>query len=115
MQQHARVIKGQVQHRIDEARAGNRLWVVGLIAFTGVFREGAETVLFLWGIMAQAEGAAGWSSVVGGVAGVAVAAAIGWGHFYRGPPTSPSLLFSPPPPLFHLVGPRPFSGGRRPP
>ncbi|HWN91998.1 MAG TPA: FTR1 family protein, partial [Verrucomicrobiae bacterium] len=84
MQQHARLMKGQVQHRIDEARAGNRLWIVGLIAFTGVFREGAETVLFLWGIMAQAEGAAGWSSVVGGVAGVAVAAAIGWAIFHGG-------------------------------
>ncbi len=54
MQQHARFIKGDVQHRIDEARAHNRLWIVGLIAFTGVFREGAETVLFLWGILAQA-------------------------------------------------------------
>src|SRR6266498_5882060 len=64
MQQHARLIKGHVQHRIDEARARNRLWVVGLIALTGVFREGAETVLFLWGIMAQA-GGAGWGSVVG--------------------------------------------------
>jgi len=34
MQQHARLVKSDVQHRIDEARAGNRLWVVGLIAFT---------------------------------------------------------------------------------
>src|SRR5881409_1923806 len=53
MLQHARLIKGQVQHRIDEARASNRLWVVGLIAFTSVFREGAETVLFLWGIVSE--------------------------------------------------------------
>jgi hypothetical protein len=34
MQQHARLIRGEVQDRIDEARAANRLWVVGLIAFT---------------------------------------------------------------------------------
>jgi high-affinity iron transporter len=94
MQQHARLIKGQVQHRIDEARAGNRLWVVGLIAFTGVFREGAETVLFLWGIMAQAEGAAGWTSVVGGVAGVGAAAAIGWGIFHGGRHMSLSRFFN---------------------
>jgi high-affinity iron transporter len=83
MQQHARLVKGQVQHRIDEARAANRLWVVGLIAFTAVFREGAETVLFLWGIVAQA-GGGGWGSVVGGIAGVASAAAIGWAVFHGG-------------------------------
>ena len=94
MQQHARLMKGQVQHRIDEARASNRLWVVGLIAFTGVFREGAETVLFLWGIMAQAEGAAGWSSVIGGVAGVALAAAIGWAIFHGGRHISLSRFFT---------------------
>jgi high-affinity iron transporter len=83
MQQHARLVRGQVQHRIDEARAANRLWVVGLIAFTAVFREGAETVLFLWGIVAQA-GGGGWGSVVGGIAGVACAAAIGWAVFHGG-------------------------------
>jgi high-affinity iron transporter len=94
MQQHARLMKGQVQHRIDEARAANRLWVVGLIAFTGVFREGAETVLFLWGIMAQAEGAAGWTSVVGGIAGVAAAAAIGWAIFHGGRHISLSRFFN---------------------
>jgi high-affinity iron transporter len=84
MQQHARFIKGQVQHRIDEARAHNRLWVVGLIAFTGVFREGAETVLFLWGILAQAGAGSGWGSVAGGVAGVAGAATLGWAIFRGG-------------------------------
>jgi high-affinity iron transporter len=84
MQQHARGLKNQVQARIDEARATRRLWVVGLIAFTGVFREGAETVLFLWGIMAQATASAGWGSVVGGVAGVAAAAGLGWMIFWGG-------------------------------
>src|SRR6266568_7762007 len=94
MRQHARLIRGQVQNRIDEARTSNRLWVVGLIAFTAVFREGAETVLFLWGIMAQAEGAAGWSSVIGGVAGVALAAAIGWAIFHGGRHISLSRFFT---------------------
>jgi high-affinity iron transporter len=82
MQRHARMIKGDVQHRIDLARAHNRLWIVGLIAFTGVFREGAETVLFLWGILAQA--GTGWGSLAGGVAGVAGAAALGWAIFRGG-------------------------------
>ena len=47
MQRHAQAIKGAVQRRIGEAQATRCLWIVGLIAFTGVFREGAETVLFL--------------------------------------------------------------------
>jgi high-affinity iron transporter len=94
MQQHARMITGQVRHRIDEARAANRLWVVGLIAFTGVFREGAETVLFLWGILAQASAETGWGSVVGGVAGVAVAAALGWTIFRGGRHVSLPRFFS---------------------
>jgi len=92
MQQHARLIKSDVQHRIDAARATNRLWVVGMIAFTAVFREGAETVLFLWGIVAQTGG--GWGSVVGGVAGVAGAAAIGWAIFRGGQRLSLTRFFS---------------------
>jgi high-affinity iron transporter len=93
MQQHARLIKGQVQHRIDEARASNRLWVVGLIAFTSVFREGAETVLFLWGIVAQ-EGGAGWGSLIGGIAGIGGAAALGWAIFRGGQRLSLQRFFS---------------------
>ncbi len=92
MQQHARLIKSDVQHRIDAARATNRLWVVGMIAFTAVFREGAETVLFLWGIVAQTGG--GWGSVVGGVAGVASAAAIGLAIFRGGQRLSLTRFFS---------------------
>jgi high-affinity iron transporter len=84
MQQHARAIKGQVQRRIDEAEATHRLWIVGLIAFTGVFREGAETVLFLWGLMTQAASSSGWASVAGGGLGLASAIALGWAIFRGG-------------------------------
>jgi high-affinity iron transporter len=94
MQQHARAIRGQVQHRIDEARATQRLWMVGLIAFTGVFREGAETVLFLWGLMAQVASTTGWGSVLGGVTGVATAAAVGWAIFHGGRHLSLSKFFA---------------------
>jgi high-affinity iron transporter len=94
MQQHARSIRGQVQHQIEEARATQRLWLVGLIAFTGVFREGAETVLFLWGVMAQAASMNGWGNVLGGVTGVATAAAIGWAIFHGGRQLSLSKFFS---------------------
>jgi high-affinity iron transporter len=94
MQQHARAISGKVQQRIDEARAAQRLWIVGLIAFTGVFREGAETVLFLWGIMAQAASTSGWDNVLGGATGVATAAAIGWAIFHGGKRLSLSKFFA---------------------
>src|SRR5207244_889543 len=49
MSRHAQALRGDVQRRVAEAEATRRLSVLGLIAFTGVFREGAETVLFLWG------------------------------------------------------------------
>ncbi len=111
MQQHARLIKGHVQHRIDEARARNRLWVVGLIALTGVFREGAETVLFLWRIMTQAGAGAGWSSVAGGVAGVGAAAALGWAIFRGGKHVSLSRFFSLTTAFIMLLAAGLFSGG----
>lgn len=84
MQQHARAVKGEVQRRIDEAQATRRLWIVGVLAFTGVFREGAETVLFLWGLMAQATSTAGWASALGAVLGLAMAATLGWAIFRGG-------------------------------
>src|SRR5712692_10296751 len=93
MQQHARSLKGQVQQRIDAACATQRLWIVGLIAFTGVFREGAETVLFLWGVLAQTTSAAGWGSVLGGVGGVATAAALAWAIFRGGQHLSVARFF----------------------
>ncbi len=111
MQQHARFIKGHVQHRIDEARAHNRLWIVGLIAFTGVFREGAETVLFLWGILAQAGAETGWGNVAGGVAGVAGAAGLGWGIFRGGQHVSLPRFFSVTTAFIMLLAAGLFSGG----
>jgi high-affinity iron transporter len=81
MHRHGRSIKGEVQRRIDDAQATRRLWIVGVIAFTGVFREGAEAVLFLWGLITQAGSASGWSAATGGVLGMVVAAALGWTIF----------------------------------
>jgi high-affinity iron transporter len=94
MRQHARAIKGDVQRRIDSARATQRFWIVAVIAFTGVFREGAETVLFLWGLMAQAAIAGGWGSTVGGVLGVALAAGLGWAIFRSGRHVSLARFFA---------------------
>ncbi len=93
MQQHARAVRGSVQRRIDEAEATQRLWVVGLIAFTGVFREGAETVLFLWGLMSQTN-VAGWGGVSGGVLGIGAAGALGWAIFRGGRQLSLQRFFT---------------------
>jgi high-affinity iron transporter len=60
MRRHAQAIRGDLERRIDAAQVRQQLWVVGIIAFTGVFREGAETVLFLWGLLTQAGGERGW-------------------------------------------------------
>src|SRR5206468_9578756 len=84
MQQHARAVKGDVQRKIDEAQATYRLWIIGVIAFTGVFREGAETVLFLWGLLSQATSTSSWASATGAVLGLAMAAALGWAIFRGG-------------------------------
>jgi len=84
MQQHARAMKGDVQRKIDEAQANHRLWIIGVIAFTGVFREGAETVLFLWGLLTQATSTSGWASALGAILGLVVAALLGWAIFRGG-------------------------------
>src|SRR5439155_1338473 len=78
MRQHARALRGEVEQRVEAAEASRRLWAVGLIAFAGVFREGAETVLFLWGLMTQVGSTHGWDSAIGAALGLVVAAALGW-------------------------------------
>jgi high-affinity iron transporter len=83
MQQHARAISGDVHRKIDAARTSGNLSVLAVIAFTAVFREGAETVLFLWGLMAQAP-VSGTGGLVGAVAGVVVAGFLGWLVFSGG-------------------------------
>jgi len=110
MRQHARSLSGDVQRRIDAARASQRLWIVGLVAFTGVFREGAETVLFLWGLMSQTT-ISGWSGVTGGVLGVATAAVLGWAIFRGGRRLSLSRFFTATTVLLVLVAAGLFSTG----
>ncbi|MBI1847808.1 MAG: FTR1 family protein [Candidatus Rokubacteria bacterium] len=85
MRQHARAVMGQVQRRVDAAERSHRLWVIALIAFTGVFREGAETVLFMWGMVSQpGDGGTAWSNLGGAVLGIAAAAALAWAIFRGG-------------------------------
>jgi high-affinity iron transporter len=55
-------------HKADQALSQDTVWAIGALAFLAVFREGAETVLFI-NALATAEG--GWS--VGLFAGLAAA------------------------------------------
>ena len=82
MRQHALAIKRDVQRRLEDAGADHRVWIVGTIAFVGVFREGAETVLFLWGLMKQTS-VTGWGGIAGGALGIGTAAVLG-GAIFRG-------------------------------
>jgi high-affinity iron transporter len=94
MRQHARAVKGDVQRKIDEAQATHRMWIIGVIAFTGVFREGAETVLFMWGLLTQATTPSGWASALGAVLGLIMAASLGWAIFRGGQHVSLQRFFS---------------------
>ena len=51
--------KDYLAHKADNALAQDTVWAVGALAFLAVFREGAETVLFI-NALATAEG--GWSA-----------------------------------------------------
>ena len=84
MGRHAGEIQGVVLRQVDDAQAGRRVWALALIAFTGVFREGAETVLFLWGLLTQLENPTGWTALAGGAAGLAGAGILGWLVFQGG-------------------------------
>ena len=110
MRQHARAVSGDVQRRLDEARVTQRLWIVGLVAFTGVFREGAETVLFLWGLMSQTT-ISGWGGVTGGVLGVVTAAVLGVAIFRGGRQLSLRRFFTATTVLLVLVAAGLFSTG----
>ena len=110
MRQHARAIKGDVQRRLEQAGAGHRIWVVGTIAFVGVFREGAETVLFLWGLMTQTS-VTGWGGITGGVLGIATAGVLGWAIFRGGRQLSLPRFFALTSVLLLLVAAGLFSTG----
>ena len=94
MSRHAQAMRGAVQRRVEEAEATRRFWVLGLIAFTGVFREGAETVLFLWGLLSQSAERASFRPLGAGVLGVATAAALGWMVFRGGTRLSVRRFFT---------------------
>ena len=77
MRVHGRQVKGAVERRMDVAISSQNLWMIGFLAFSSVLREGAESVLFLWGLLTQAPaGGEATRAAVGGVLGIAAAVAL---------------------------------------
>jgi high-affinity iron transporter len=84
MGRHARALRGDLQRKADRALAAGRLLGLAAIAFVAVFREGLETVLFLWGIVVQSgTGLEVAPLVAAGLAGAALAVGTAW-LFFRG-------------------------------
>jgi|UniRef100_A0A7C3LU21 high-affinity iron transporter len=72
MTQNAPAMKGKIQGKAMTALESGHGEVLFLLAFMGVFREGLETILFLWGIALQGDGSSGIAlPLTEGVLGVA--------------------------------------------
>lgn len=81
MTQQARTVKAELEGTVSQllTASDNAAWGVGMLIFVAVLREGIETALF---ITAQAQG--GWSAMIGAIAGLITATAIGWMLFALG-------------------------------
>lgn len=84
MHHSAREIKGELQTQADMAIEKGKLWALALLAFVGVFREGVETVLFLWGVLIQGGGIATTGILMtSGLLGMGLAVLMAW-LFFKG-------------------------------
>jgi high-affinity iron transporter len=84
MGRHARAIRGELHRKADRVLEGGRLFGLAVIAFVAVFREGIETVLFLWGVVVQQGAAVAIVPLLGaGLAGSVLAIGTAW-LFFRG-------------------------------
>ncbi|MBI1823939.1 MAG: FTR1 family iron permease [Nitrospirae bacterium] len=84
MSDQAKHIKGKIHQKVDAVMEQKKLWALTFLAFTGVFREGIETVLFLWGIFIQNQGTSSLSlSLLSGISGIVLAVLMAW-FFFRG-------------------------------
>lgn len=75
MHRHGRHMKQEL-----EAQAGRAIGALGMgaVAAVAVAREGAETVIFLYGLGLESGGGEGFGLIAGALAGFALAAATGW-------------------------------------
>jgi len=82
MNQHGREIAAEMRRLGHDVTMGARpLTALAVVVALAVLREGSETVLFLYGLIANG---AGWNTLVtGGALGLAAGVALGW-LLYRG-------------------------------
>ena len=83
MHRNAAGLGGELRRKADQALVTGRLMGLAAIAFVAVFREGLETVLFLWGVLVQHPDLTALPFVAAGLAGAALAVATAW-LFFRG-------------------------------
>lgn len=77
MQQHGRELAREMNQVGRAVAAGDRpLYALALVVGLAVLREGAEVVLFLFGV-ASAEPGQSWSMLTGGLLGIALGAGVG--------------------------------------
>src|SRR5262245_31371033 len=81
MHRNARGLSGDLRRKADAALATGRLLGLATIALTAVFREGIETVLFLWGIVVQRGDLTAVPLVAAGLLGAGLAVATAYLFF----------------------------------
>ena len=75
MRARGRAIKTDLEHRLEQAHGKSEYWGVALIAALAVAREGAETVIFLYGLARSGDIQA---LLIGGAAGFIAAMFTAW-------------------------------------
>lgn len=82
MRRQGRALKGELERSIDLAISDGSTVALVTLAFVSVFREGIETTLFLIPIVSFS--GSGIDTLLGGLAGLAVAISVGWAIFVGG-------------------------------
>ena len=91
MRHHGRTLKRELESGLTRAAEQTGGLSAALLAAIAVGREGTETVLFLYGIVAENSG--GWTSLMAGAAVGAVLAAITAALFLKGSRLLPQRVF----------------------
>ena len=90
MDKQGKRIKPEIEHKMEDAVSRRELVAIIMLPFLSVFREGAETVLFLKGVAYQSGAAASW---LGGLLGAGLAVGVTAAIFVGGRKIQLKALF----------------------